>query len=212
MLSARDLEARLRRAIAFLRARGATRILLACNAASTVLPRLSDLENVSGVITPTLALITKNKNAKRLVVIGGRRTILSRVYATALRERGFDVVQKIAQPLSGMIERGEQDSPRFASAVANILRGVTHYNALILACTHYPAAFPIFERQFPGAVVDPLQAIASAVQIAPASRATKSSRKQDGFFTTGDARAMKHAAVSAWGNAFAKMSPKKISF
>ena len=49
-LSARDLEARLRIAIGFLRDRGASRILLACNAASTALVRLSDLDDVSGVI------------------------------------------------------------------------------------------------------------------------------------------------------------------
>src|SRR5450432_1507720 len=76
-LSAHDLQARLRITIKFLRDRGASRILLACNAASTALPRLSDLEDVSGVIEPTLALVEKQRDAKRIVVIGGRRTILS---------------------------------------------------------------------------------------------------------------------------------------
>jgi glutamate racemase len=198
-LSARDLEARLRRAIAFLRARGASRILLACNAASTALPRLSDLENVSGVIAPTLALIVKNKRPKCVAIIGGRRTILSRVYANALRSRGFDVVQRIAQPLSGMIERGEQNTPRFAEAVANILHGITHYNALVLACTHYPAAFSIFEKQFPGAVIDPLPAIARACLESVGPSAPHTLRERDAFFTTGDPQAMQHAAAKAWG-------------
>jgi len=206
-LSARDLEARLRLAIAFLRERGASRILLACNAASTALDRLSDLHDVSGVIAPTLRLITKNQNAKRIVIIGGRRTILSRVYSTVLRERGFEVGQKIAQPLSGMIERGEQHTPRFEMAVASILRGTSEADALVLACTHYPAAMPVFKAQFHGHVIDPLPAIARACfarQLAP-------HKDQDAFFTTGDPGAMQFAALHAWGDRFANLHPKKIS-
>jgi glutamate racemase len=193
-LTARDLEARLRLAIGFLRDRGASKILLACNAASTALPRLSDLENVSGVIAPTIDLVCKNKNAKRIVIIGGRRTILSRLYANALRERGFDVAQKIAQPLSGMIERGEQHTPQFAMAVQHVLRETAHYNALLLACTHYPAALTTFEKHFAGAVVDPLPAIARACFDAK----LPAHKNEDSFFTTGDPRAMKRAAAKAW--------------
>lgn len=193
-MSARDLEARLRKVISFMRDRGASKILLACNAASTALPRLSDLENVSGVIAPTLELIAENRNWKRVAIIGGRRTILSRVYANALRERGYDVAQKIAQPLSGMIERGEQDSAPFAVAVQNLLRGITHYNALILACTHYPAALPIFRNHFPGAVVDPLPTIARSIGNSASVRTARRSE----FFTSGDPRAMQRAAAKAW--------------
>ena len=205
-LSVRDLEARLRMAIGFLRGHGASRILLACNAASTALPLLSDLDDVSGVIAPTIALVTRQKNAKRIAIIGGRRTILSRVYANALRKKGFDVVQKIAQPLSAMIERGEQRSPRFETAVAQILRGTTHYTALLLACTHYPAAFASFEKQFAGQIIDPLPAIARAyfdAKVAP-------HKNQDAFFTTGDPHAMKRATRLAWGDNFANLKPKKI--
>ncbi len=192
-LSAQELETRLRRAVGFLRARGAARILLACNAASTALPSLSDLENVSGVIEPTIELVAKNKKWRRIAVIGGRRTILSRVYANALRARGFDVVQKIAQPLSGMIERGEQASPKFQSAVRTILRGTRDCDALLLACTHYPAAMPVFEHAFHGHVIDPLPAIARAC-FEPVAR----NDQQDAFFTTGDPQAMKRAASKAW--------------
>ncbi|MEO7109263.1 MAG: aspartate/glutamate racemase family protein [Polyangiaceae bacterium] len=193
-LSARTLEARLRLAIGFLRDRGASRILLACNAASTALPRLSDLDDVRGVIAPTLELISESRKSARIVVIGGRRTILSRVYASALRARGFDVVQRIAQPLSGFIERGEQSSPAFEQAVSRILRPVMHYNALVLACTHYPAALPTFEKHFTGQVINPLPAIARACCSTNLSRRDE----DDAFFTTGDTQAMKLAAAKAW--------------
>jgi glutamate racemase len=206
-LSARELEARLRKAVAFLRTRDASSILLACNAASTALPNLGDLENVSGVIEPTIELVAKNKKWRRIAVIGGRRTILSRVYANALRARGFDVAQKIAQPLSGMIERGEQASPKFQTAVRTILRGTHDCDALLLACTHYPAAMPVFENSFRGHVIDPLSAIARSLEKPASIRA----HALDEFFTTGDARAMRHAAASAWGDTFARMTPKKIS-
>ncbi len=204
-LGARDLEARLRVAIGFLRERGASNILLACNAASTALPRLSDLESVSGVIAPTIDLVSKSQKSKRIVVIGGRRTILSRVYANALRERGFDVIQKIAQPLSGMIERGEQRTPRFEAAVAQLLHGTTHYSALLLACTHYPAVSAIFEKQFRGRVINPLPAIARACFDAKSAPC----KNEDAFFTTGDPRAMTLAAQEAWR---VEISAKKAAF
>jgi glutamate racemase len=192
-LSARDLELRLRRAIGFLRERGASKILFACNAASTALPRLSDLEGVSGVIAPTIDLVSKNRQWKRIAVIGGRRTILSRVYSNSLRERSFEVVQKIAQPLSGMIERGEQSSPKFRDAARAILHGTHDCDALLLACTHYPAALRVFENEFRGHVIDPLPAIAHAC-FEPVARRDQ----QDAFFTTGDPRAMQLSAAKAW--------------
>jgi len=207
-LGAKDLEARLRRAIGFLRERGASHVLLACNAASTALPHLSDLQHVTGVIEPTIALVAKRERGERIAIAGGRRTIVSRTYAKALTARGFEVTQKIAQPLSALIEAGEQKTPKFAAAVVHVLRGTSHCDALLLACTHYPAARAVFEDAFAGDVIDPLAAIARSVgkslpKDAPA-------RAADEFLTTGDSRAMQRAATLAWGASFASVKPRKV--
>lgn len=190
-LGRRELAARLRRAVAFLREHGATRVVFACNAASTALPDLEDLADVSGVILPTIDFVLRSK-LRSVAVIGGRRTIVSRAYANVLRPLGIDVVQKVAQPLSGMIERGEQKSAAFETAARTILRGTEGCSALLLACTHYPAAMPVFEKIFEGRVIDPAAAIVRSI-------ATKKRAGPSSFFTTGDARAMQRAAKLAWG-------------
>ncbi len=67
-----ELTARLQRAVGYLRRQGAGAVLLACNAASTVLP-LSGIERVSGVIAPTIDEVARLR-LKRIAVIGGTRT------------------------------------------------------------------------------------------------------------------------------------------
>ncbi len=198
------LTRRLRAVIGFLRARGVGPVLLACNAASTVLDGLADA-NVSGVILPTLDFVGTLRGFKRIAVIGGQRTIASRVYRTGLVERGFEVIAKVAQPLSALIERGDRASPAFRRAVAQVLRGTRSADALLLACTHYPAAFGVFEQLFDGRVIDPLPPIARAVLLQ--QRNVPAGPTQ--FFTTGDPRQMQHAAARAWGDSFATLDARR---
>ena len=202
-LDRRALASRLRKAISFLRDRGADRVLLACNAASTALPDLADLDHVSGVIRPTIAHVAKMQ-VRSVAIVGGRRTILSRAYATGFRARNIRVVQRIAQPLSGMIERGEQNLPSFANAVREVLRGTRGADVLVLACTHYPAAMSIFEKHFRGRVIDPAPAILRSITT------RKSAHGKTQIFTTGDPHAMRRAAKLAWGDAFAKLRAGRV--
>lgn len=193
------LASRLRKVVSFLREQGATRIVLACNAASTALTDLR-IEGVSGVITPTIDHVVKMR-PRSLAIVGGRRTIVSRAYANAFRSRGIFVVQRIAQPLSGMIEDGAQHTASFENAVRKILRGTGGADMLVLACTHYPAAMHVFEKIFDGRVVDPAAAVARSIS-------AEKSRAKGAFFTTGDPRAMKRAAWLAWGET---LTAKKIA-
>ena len=203
-LDRRALASRLRKAISFLRDRGADRVLLACNAASSVLPDLADLQPVSGVIQPTIDLVAAMR-VRSVAIVGGRRTILSRAYANGFRAHRIRVVQKIAQPLSAMIERGQQNSRAFERAVREILRDTQTADALVLACTHYPAAMPVFEELFGGRVIDPAPAILRSI------RPHEKSSARTQIFTTGDPRAMKLAATAAWGARFATIDPKKAA-
>ncbi len=116
MLDHRALVARLRQVVAFLRGEGADAIMLACNAASTARGELTDLGEIHGVVLPTLAHVLKGPRARSMAIIGGARTIRSRVYANALRAHGIEIVQRVAQPLSAMIERGEHESAAFEHA------------------------------------------------------------------------------------------------
>jgi glutamate racemase len=196
------LAMRLQKVVAFLRARGADHVLFACNAASTTLPR-NPIENVSGVIDPTIELMAKLPSRSRVAVIGGRRTILSRIYQQALVARGFRVIARVAQPLSAIIERGERESPEFAVAAKRVLRGTESADTLLLACTHYPAAMNVFARLFKGRVVDPLDAIARAVPVGTQSGAGE-------FLTTGEPKAMERAAVGAWGGIFKNLRASRV--
>lgn len=203
------LGARLRQVIAFLRGEGADAIMLACNAASTALGELTDLGDVRGVVAPTLAHVLKGPRPSSLAILGGARTIRSRVYATALRAHRIAIVQRVAQPLSAMIERGEHQSAAFEHAARALLTGTSQCDALLLACTHYPAALTVFDRLFAGRIIDPLAAIARAWAGAMPSEAM-GERAADAFFTTGDPSAMKRAAVNAWGAEFLPIEPRNV--
>src|SRR5262249_54755103 len=104
------LVSRLKEVIAFLESRGITHAVLGCNAASTVLPFLETRgTRLLGVIESAVDLAERMRPS-RLALIGGRRTVLSGVYRRALAERGIDVTQRIAQPLSALIEAGDVSS------------------------------------------------------------------------------------------------------
>lgn len=210
MLDHRALVARLRQVVAFLRGEGADAIMLACNAASTARGELTDLGEIHGVVLPTLAHVLKGPRARSMAIIGGARTIRSRVYANALRAHGIEIVQRVAQPLSAMIERGEHESAAFEHAARAVLVGTSECDALLLACTHYPAALTVFERLFAGRIIDPLAAIAHTWAEAMPSQAVRE-READAFFTTGEPSAMKRAAVNAWGPSFSRIEPRRVA-
>ena len=141
----RELAERLDRVIEFLKDKGMTRLVIGCTAASTAIPDLKDHGiKIDGVIEPAVAAAAKLK-PKALGVIGGRRTVLSGVYRTAFANRGIDVDQRIAQPLSGLIESGDVSSEKLRTEAARILRPLKSCSHILLACTHYPAVEPVLK-------------------------------------------------------------------
>jgi glutamate racemase len=195
-MSRPQLVSRLNAVIAFLQTEGVTHLVVGCNAASTVIPFLdvADLK-VAGVIEPAVRLVAKMRPAK-LALIGGRRTVLSGVYRRAFAERGITVTQRIAQPLSGLIESGDISSSELRAQCRRILAPVRTASHLLLACTHYPAITPVLKDfvSRESIVVDPAGAVVDVVerwQVAAGGR--------DIFLTTGDAEKMKMAASRAFG-------------
>ncbi len=200
-----QLRTRLERVIAALTERGVTCLVVACNAASTVLPSLTSPLPVIGMIEHGIraALAT---SASSIGVIGGARTILSGCYRRALTDDGRIVTQRIAQPLSGRVEAGDLDSPSLRREIAHIVAPLRNVEALLLACTHYPALAPRFREALPGVrLIDPvkelLRSISSTWTLPTGSGETR-------VLTTGDARAMRHAAKIAFD---VTLSPRRVT-
>ena len=192
----RELAARLDRLIRFLKTKGVTHLAIGCNAASTAIP---DLANhgipIQGVIDPAIELAEKLR-PKRLGLIGGRRTVVSGVYRRAFLNRGIALEQRIAQPLSGMIESGDVSSNLLKAEAKKILSPLRNCSHIILACTHYPAIEETL-REFVSPqtrFIDPAEAVAAKVK-----RWKLISDGDDRFFTSGDAVQMKRSAKLAFG-------------
>jgi glutamate racemase len=183
-------------AVAALHQRGATHVLIACNAASTVIADLKAPLPVFGVIEPALAELAARRPA-RVGVIGGARTIRSGHYRRGLCGAQHAVTQRVAQPLSGHIERGTMTTAAAASDLARILAPLAHVELLVLACTHYPAIAARIQALLPSVkLFDP--AVAVARQLARALPVQQTAGAIE-LLCTGDARAMRAAATRAWG-------------
>lgn len=191
----RELIARLNQVLRFLEARDVSTVIIACNAASTVVDDLQkgSLE-VSGVIKPAIELTTKLR-PHRLGLIGGRRTVVSGVYRRGFAARGIKLSQRIAQPLSGLIESGDTNSPRLNSESKRILAPLADHSHILLACTHYPAIADVLsqfvskETRF----IDPADAVVNSLLLDDAEPVGA-----DVFFSTGDVTEMRRAAEAAW--------------
>lgn len=195
-MSRPELVARLNKVIGFLKSKRVTHVVIGCNAASTAIPHLADHGiPVKGVIEPAIELVARFK-PKKLGLIGGRRTIVSGVYRKGFAKRGIAVSQRIAQPLSALIESGDISSPELRAAAVRILAPLRNSSHILLACTHYPAIIPILKEMVSRdtVLVDPAGELLATVrewQIGIGGRTE--------FLTTGDEATMAIAAKNAFG-------------
>jgi glutamate racemase len=195
-MSGSELARRLDTIIGHLKTNGSTRILIACNAASTAIPNLSHHGiRIEGVIEPAVRLAVRS-NPKKLGLVGGRRTVLSGIYRKAFADNGIIVMQRIAQPLSGLIESGDTGSEKLQAEAKRILEPLRNCSHILLACTHYPAIKSILANNVSAAtaLIDPAAEVVDSI--------AKEKMSYDGvsrFFTTGDPVAMKAAALNAFG-------------
>jgi glutamate racemase len=192
-----ELIARLTHVLRFLAGRGVTNVVIGCNAASTVADALKiDDIAITGMIEPAIAFAASTR-PRRLGLIGGRRTVLSGAYRRGLAQHGISLEQRIAQPLSAIIETGKMESAEFRSQARRILRPLAACSHILLACTHYPAAAEVLsEFVSPDTrFLDPAEAVVKAI---PSSGLGKGSGKVE-VLTTGDPHAMSVAAKAAWG-------------
>lgn len=195
-MSRDELVGRLNSVIEFLRSRGVSHLAVGCNAASTAIDHLDTGRiKVEGVIKSAVEQTSRLK-PRRLGLIGGRRTVVSGLYRTAFAQRGIRVEQRIAQPLSGLIESGDVGSDKLKAECRRILGPLRNCSHVLLACTHYPAISNILERHVSPEteLIDPARGLADKIMgwnIEPGGT--------DLFLTSGDPAAMKKAALAAFG-------------
>ncbi len=195
-MSRTELVARLNKVVSFLKSKGVTHLLVGCNAASTAILFLDheDLK-IEGVIESAVEMTAKLKPAK-LAVIGGRRTILSGIYRRKFAEKGIKPAQRIAQPLSALIESGDISSDKLRLESRKILAPVKNASHILLACTHYPAITAVL-KDFVSAETVFLNPAGALVDKIADWNLTKGGT--DMFYTTGDVEEMKNAARNAFG-------------
>lgn len=196
-MSRSELPSRLDGVIEYLKNGGVTHVVIGCNAASTAIGSLADQGiPVLGVIESAVAR-TASLKPTALGLIGGRRTVVSGVYRRAFAEHGINIHQRIAQPLSGMIESGDVASPRLREAATHILAPLRNCSHILLACTHYPAIQGVLSEFVSSTTrfIDPAAALMPAIR----RWNLKANEGRDDFLTTGDPSAMKRAARAAFG-------------
>ena len=182
---------------------GVTHLAIACNAASSVLPRIDrgdeTLPRITGVIEHGVrAALQRSAPGQIIGIVGGRRTILSGAYRRALPAR--IVRQRVAQPISARVEAGDLSSEGLRRELDGIMAPLRGVDLLVLACTHYPALRGAFAERAPRAeIVDPAaELLAWAVDAWQLDSAVSDS-EPDRVLTTGDVQATARSALLAFG-------------
>lgn len=191
-----ELTARLDTVISFLKSQGVTHLVIGCNAASTAMPYLTDQGvKIEGMIDNAIAATITHKPT-RLGLIGGRRTVLSGGYRMGFARNGLKVEQRIAQPLSGLIESGGISSEKLYDEASRILRPIRNCSHILLACTHYAAIVPVLKEFVSGNTefVDPAGSLVQKIKDWELDKGGG-----DEFLTSGDPKLMKRAARLAFG-------------
>lgn len=153
--------------LSLLQARGAERIISACNSVSASLAlSLFDafsLEpgNIIEMVGPTVSYF-KNSPV-RILLCATPATVKAGIYQNAFRMVGHDAGAVAIPDLAGTIEFAEGQEKQRA-LIKDACKDVewSSYDVLILACTHYPLALELFKEIVPPhvAIFDPAVAVA----------------------------------------------------
>lgn len=213
-LTSGALRARVEQMLRWLIEQGASHLVVACNAASTVLPGIAPGVPTCGVIEHGLSAVPGSLQGV-LGVLGGARTIRSGLYQRGLTRPGLTVRGRIAQPLSAHVESGTNQGPQFERDLAQIMAPLREVDALLLACTHYPAIASQLQPHAPGAlIIDPASTLAATIcarwQLSGPPSSTRLP-EADRFVSTGDCLAMRSAAERVFGVQVADCQPLHLT-
>lgn len=153
-----ELKARVETCIKFLKDKGATHIAIACNAAGSV---IEENENITTIVHHAKQEVLESK-ATKIGVIGGKRIVESKLY-----ELDHRMHSAVAQPLSALIEAGLTSGDKVNNEVDRILPLLPKdIEALLLACTHYPAVNHVFKTKLQPEckIIDPSERMNSWIE------------------------------------------------
>ena len=143
-MSRPELVSRLDTVIEYLRSLGVTHVLIGCNAASTAIPLLGDHGiPVEGVIERGQRPLLQSINQPGWGSSADGELLYQASTGGRLPQRGIAVEQRIAQPLSGLIESGDTSSKKVRDEAKRILAPIKNCSHILLACTHYPAIIQV---------------------------------------------------------------------
>ena len=208
------LEARVRSWTEVAQSFGARHLVIACNAASSILENAENLnwEHRQGYALPMTGIIAHgiqqvlSHHVESIAVIGGQRTIRSNIYRRAFEAKGLRVYQRIAHPLSALVEMGQLRGAHVEAAIRRVLAPVPKHVPVLLACTHYPALMHTLRVLYP-----------SRVWLDPASRLAEWLKPLDAdgrefeVWTTGDPCATQNNAAQVFGVAPATVHTLPVS-
>jgi glutamate racemase len=159
------------KAIELLQANGATSLVSACNSLSASLAvSLYDAFDIAPqslieMVGPTVAFF--RKSPARLLLCATPATIKSGIYQNAFTMIRKDVTAVPVPGLAGAIEFGKSEEEK-ESIISEAFKGINiaDYDALILACTHYPLATEAFQNVLGPKLYyfDPAEAVANRVE------------------------------------------------
>ncbi len=184
-----ELVTRVEKCIRFLKDKGASHIVIACNAAGSV---VQTDENIVNVIQYALKIV-KHSDYDKIGIIGGKRTIESGIF-----ESNNSHVLNVAQKLSAHIEAGNLSGEKLENDVREILTPLENVQALLLACTHYPAIKSVFRKYLHDSCVllDPAEHMLHYIE--ENWDINDYDVKANQWFTTGDINQTKRAAQLAF--------------
>lgn len=153
-----------------LQERGATSIVSACNSVSASLAvSLFDMFDLAPaalieMVGPTVSYL-RSVDA-RLLLVATQATVESGIYQNAFRMVGKDVPAIAIPELAGALERGAHDAELERIIAAALPGDAREYDALVLACTHYPLALSAFRNVLgdKALLFDPAVAVAERVE------------------------------------------------
>ena len=181
-----------------LAAAGCSRVVVACNAASTVVDGVDAGIPVHGILDAGVRAALRGPGV--IGVVGGVRTVESGIQERALLAAGRIVRAAVAQPWSALVERGLLAGPEVEAAVDAVLAELGAVDRLLLACTHYPALGPLLAARLPGGVlVDPMETVLDGLlEVLPGPGEVRAQ-------TSGDVDQTRRAAWAAWGITLAEV-------
>jgi glutamate racemase len=190
------LAERLRRIAVALVGRGVTHIAVACNTASVALEVLQNPPCPFFGIIDDGVEIALASGAETIAVLGGDGTIRAGVHERRLRAAGRNVIALPAQALSAHVEAGRLSGLEVERDVERLLLEAAGADALLLACTHYPALLGVFQHFTNCPVLDPSPTFARRVLTAYGQTRGRGLHE---VFTTGDGDNARAAAKHAFG-------------